>query len=107
MIAILSQGTRIRTSAGSGLLVVAPTRQAVLIANLPPARPGRTYEAWVVVGKHASPAGLFHGGAASKTVLLTEPVAPGSTVGVTLEQAGGSTVPTTAMVLRAEAKGAA
>jgi anti-sigma-K factor RskA len=107
MIAILSQGTRIRTSAGSGLLVVAPTRQAVLIANLPPARPGRTYEAWVVVGKHASPAGLFHGGAASRTVLLTEPVAPGSTVGVTVEQAGGSTVPTTAMVLRAEAKGAA
>ncbi len=106
VIAILSQpGARqITTKGGSGLLVVAPTRRAVLVANgLTPADPGKTYEAWVVEGKVARPAGLFHGGAGSKVLELTEPVGPGATVGVTVEKAGGSKTPTGAMVLRASA----
>jgi anti-sigma-K factor RskA len=106
VIAILSQsGARqIPTKGGSGLLVVAPTRRAVLVANgLTPAGPGKTYEAWVVDGKIARPAGLFHGGAGSKVVELTEPVGPGATVGVTVEKAGGSKTPTGGMVLRATA----
>ena len=106
VIAILEQGRRIPVS-GGGTLVVAATRRAVLIANLRPAGPGRTYEAWVIEGKQARPAGLFHGGAKNSTVLLTQPVAPASIVGVTVERAGGSTFPTTRMVLKAEARGTA
>jgi anti-sigma-K factor RskA len=106
VIAVLSQpGARqIATEGGSGLLVVAPTRKAVLVANsLPAAGSGKTYEAWVVEGRQARPAGLFRGGAGSKVLELTQPVAPGATVGVTLEKAGGSKTPTGAMLLRAGA----
>jgi anti-sigma-K factor RskA len=106
VIAVLAQqgAKQIPTQGASGTLVVSPTRVAVLIANgLTPAGSGKTYEAWVVEGKTAKPAGLFRGGAGSRVVRLTEPVAPGATVGVTLERAGGSTVPTTAMVMRAKA----
>jgi anti-sigma-K factor RskA len=86
------------------LLVVSPTRKGVLVANsLPEAGRGKTYEAWVVQGTRARPAGLFRGGAGSKVVELTKPVAPGAIVGVTLERAGGSKTPTGAMLLRASA----
>lgn len=106
VIAILAQpGARqVPTKGGSGMLVVAPTREGVLVANnLPPAGRGKTYEAWVIDGKLARPAGLFRGGAGSKVVKLTKPVAPGATVGVTLERAGGSKTPTGAILLRATA----
>ena len=106
VIAILSQpGSRaIPTKGGSGVLVVAPTGKGVLVANgLPRAPKGRTYEAWVVRGKAARPAGLFRAGDGDKVVQLTRPVAAGATVAVTLERAGGSTTPTGAMLLRANA----
>jgi anti-sigma-K factor RskA len=106
VIAILAQpGARqVATKGGSGMLVVAPTREGVLVANnLPPAGQGKTYEAWVIEGKVARPAGLFRGGAGSKVVKLTKPVAHGATVGVTLERAGGSKTPTGAILLRATA----
>jgi anti-sigma-K factor RskA len=64
---------------------------------------GKTYEAWVVRGKRAVPAGLFRGGAGHNVLALTRPVATGSTVAVTLEKAGGSKKPTGAMLLRAGA----
>jgi anti-sigma-K factor RskA len=104
VVAILAQpgAKQIPTKGGSGLLVVSPTHKAVLVANnLTPAGTGKTYEAWVVRGNAARPAGLFRGGAGSKVVELTEPVSPGATVGVTLEHAGGSPTPTGAMLLRA------
>jgi anti-sigma-K factor RskA len=106
VIAILAQpgAKQILTKGGSGLLVVAPTRKGVLVANsLPAAGRGKTYEAWVVDGARPRPAGLFRGGAGSTVVALTQPVAPGATVGVTLEKAGGSKTPTGAMLLRATA----
>lgn len=104
IMAILAQpGARqIKTEGGSGMLVVSPTRKAVLVANnLTPAGPQKTYEAWVVEGKTARPAGLFRGGAGAKVVELTQPVGPSAVVGVTLEKAGGSPTPTGAMLLRA------
>jgi anti-sigma-K factor RskA len=106
VVAILAQpGARqIPTKGGSGLLVVSPTRKAVLVANnLTPAGRGKTYEAWVVQDDRAQPAGLFRGGPGAKVVELTEPVARGAVVGVTLEPAGGSRTPTGAMLLRASA----
>jgi len=104
VISILAQpGARqVPTQGGSGMLVVSPTREAVLVANgLPEAGGGKTYEAWVIEGNAARPAGLFRGGSGSKVLRLTRPVAPGATVGVTLERAGGSKVPTGTILLRA------
>jgi anti-sigma-K factor RskA len=86
------------------MLVVAPTRTGVLVANsLPVAGRGKTYEAWVITNNRAQPAGLFHGGAGSKVVELTRPVPRGATVGVTLEKAGGSKKPTSSILLQATA----
>jgi anti-sigma-K factor RskA len=106
VVAVLSQpGARqIAMKGKSGILVVAPSRQAVLVATgLHIVEPGKTYEAWVVAGKHARPAGLFRGGARSSVIKLTKPVAPGTTVAVTLEKAGGSKVPTAPLLMRATA----
>ena len=106
VVAILSQpgATQVATQGGNGLLVVAPTGRAVLVANgLQPAAVGKTYEAWVVAGKTATPAGLFRGGRGSSVLELTRRVSRGATVGVTLERAGGSKTPTGAMLLRATA----
>ena len=96
VVAILSQpgATQVATQGGNGLLVVAPTGRAVLVANgLQPA----------AVGKTATPAGLFRGGRGSSVLELTRRVSRGATVGVTLERAGGSKTPTGAMLLRATA----
>jgi anti-sigma-K factor RskA len=80
-------------------LVVAPSGEAVLaVRDLPPLRPGTTYEAWVISERRATPAGLFRG----SLLALTRPVPPGSTVAVSVEQAGGSPRPTGALLLRAE-----
>ena len=106
VIAVLSQrGARqIATQGGGGFVVVTPTHEAVLVASsLQKAGHGRTYEAWVVTGKRARPAGLFPGGAGGSVVQLTKPVARGTTVAVTLEKAGGSNVPTGRLLLRATA----
>jgi anti-sigma-K factor RskA len=106
VVAILAQpgAKQIETKGGSGLLVVSPTGKAVLVADsLPAAGAATTYEAWVVTGGRARPAGLFRGGAGANVVELTEPVGRGAVVGVTLEKAGGSSTPTGAMVLSASA----
>jgi anti-sigma-K factor RskA len=104
VVAILEQpGAReIATRGAGGLLVVAPSGEAVLVARgLPPAARGKTYEAWVVRGQTALPAGLFRGGAGNKVLRLTQPVPRGALVGVTLESSGGSKTPHGAMLVRA------
>ena len=55
---------------------------------------GKAYEIWVIDGGGPQPAGLFAGGG-KQVVTLTRSVAPGSTVAVTLERAGGARAPTT------------
>jgi anti-sigma-K factor RskA len=88
-------------SGASGSLAVENSGKAVLvISHLRPAPSGRTYEAWVIRGSTASPAGLFHGG--DRTVLpLSRSVSPGSTVGVTVERTGGVSKPTGTPILSA------
>jgi anti-sigma-K factor RskA len=79
----------------SGSLVVGPSGKGVLVvAGLEPAPAGRTYEAWVVRGGTAEPAGTFPGGGTS-VVRLDRPVPDGAVVAVTVEPAGGSAQPTT------------
>jgi anti-sigma-K factor RskA len=105
LIDILSDCSKTPMKGGSGAVCVAPTERAVLIAdNLSPASPGKTYEAWVITGKHVKPAGLFRGGAGRKYVQLTRPVPAGAKVAVTLEKRGGVSAPTGAILLKAEVK---
>jgi len=88
-------------SGAPGSLAVSPAGRAVLVvSDLRPAPPGRTYEAWVITGSKAAPAGLFHGG--TRTILqLSRPVPQGATVGVTVERKGGVAQPTSAPILTA------
>jgi anti-sigma factor RsiW len=70
---------------GSAALVVAGMREA-------PA--GKTWEAWVLKGERAYPAGTFRGGGATTVVKLRHDLPKGARVGVTLERAGGVKTPT-------------
>ena len=79
----------------NGRLVVTETGEAALVvAGLPRAPEGKTYEAWVIAGDEPQPAGLFDGKAARDVVLLSRPVPPQASVAVTIEPAGGSQAPT-------------
>jgi len=64
---------------------------ALVMNNLAAAPTGKTYEAWVIEGGVAVPAGLFSGG---HVVTLTHPVGRGAKVAITVEPAGGSPQPT-------------
>jgi anti-sigma factor RsiW len=76
--------------AGDGRLVVSPEGNAVLVLDgLDPAPDGMTYEAWIVTGEDASPAGLFPGGGGRDVVGIDGTVEPGDVVAVTVERAGG------------------
>jgi hypothetical protein len=71
------------------------TNQTAALESSQFARPptGRVYEMWVIHDGAARPAGLFT--SAAGIVPVTVPVAPGDTVAVTQEPAGGSSHPTT------------
>jgi anti-sigma factor RsiW len=68
------------------------------VSGLRAAPHGKTYEAWVIVGSKASPAGLF---SRSTTVRLHGAVPRNSIVGVTIERAGGVPTPTMAPIASA------
>jgi anti-sigma factor RsiW len=87
---------RVPVRGASGSLVVASGGSAALVLyRVGPAPPGRTYEAWVVRGVSAQPAGLFRGGAGATYVPIARIVPRGAVVAVTVEPAGGSARPTT------------
>jgi anti-sigma-K factor RskA len=80
---------------GSGSVVVdRDGAGALVLSKLSSAPAGSTYEAWVIQGRSASPAGLFQGGGTTTLVELTRPVPAGALVAVTLEPAGGTSTPT-------------
>ncbi len=86
---------RVPLSGASGSLVVTSGGTgALLLADLAAAPAGKTYEAWVVQGKAAAPAGLFRGGPGTTYVKLSRAVPKGALVAVTLEPAAGSPQPT-------------
>jgi anti-sigma-K factor RskA len=86
---------RVPVSGASGSLVVASGGSAVLVLyRVGPAPAGRTYEAWVVRGASALPAGLFRGGSGATFVPIARTVPRGAVVAVTVEPAGGSARPT-------------
>jgi anti-sigma-K factor RskA len=86
-----------------GSLIVTPERDAVLVvAGLPRAPAGRTYEVWVVARGRALPAGLFPGGRDGSLVALSRRVPEASAVAVSVERAGGAHTLAGRMILRAE-----
>jgi len=78
---------------GVGNVVAQTDGNATLFAHLQPAPAGKTYEAWVIEGGTARPAGTF-GGGGTVAVKLEHPVRSGSVVAVTVEREGGSQQPT-------------
>jgi anti-sigma-K factor RskA len=103
LVDILSDCTKTQMQGGSAAVCVAPTENAVLIADsLPAASPNKTYQAWIIAGKSVKPAGLFRGGAGRKYLRLTKSVPSGATVAVTLERRGGVSAPTTTPLLKAK-----
>lgn len=78
----------------AGSVIRAPGGEATLVVTgLPAAPSGKTYEVWVMHGNAAIPAGLFSGTSRTATVHLSRSLPFGSSVGVTLEPAGGSAKP--------------
>jgi anti-sigma-K factor RskA len=79
---------------GVGNVVAQTDGDATLFAHLSPAPAGKTYEAWVIRGSVALPAGVFQGGGTVE-LQLTQTAKPGDRIAVTVEPAGGSKQPTT------------
>jgi anti-sigma-K factor RskA len=80
--------------ANVGTVITKAGGSSTLYASIARVPAGKTYEAWVIHGKTAVPAGLFEGG--GKLILtLTEPAKPGDVIAITIEPAGGTKTPTT------------
>jgi anti-sigma-K factor RskA len=94
---------RIPVSGANGSVVVTRTGEAALVLrDLARAPAGKTYEAWVIEGAKARPAGLFPGGGGFSLLGLTRGVPDGSTVAVTVERKGGVAQPTGTPVISAK-----
>ena len=80
-----------------GTVVTKPGGSATLYASIAHAPAGKTYEAWVIHGRVAVPAGLFEGGG-KLTLQLREPIKSGDVIAVTIEPAGGTQAPTSSPI---------
>jgi len=77
-----------------GSVVVSGGNGALVVSDLAQAPAGKTYEAWVIAGGRAYPAGTFGGGRKTVVFRLTRALPAGAVVAVTLEPAGGTKQPT-------------
>jgi len=92
---------RIALTGGHGALVVTPNgRAALLLADLPEPGVGKVFEAWVISGGAAAPAGVFSARDRAAAVALERDVPAGSTVAVTIERSGGVQQPTSTPIVR-------
>ena len=67
---------------------------AVEFIGLPSLPPEQTYEAWLIVDGLPTPAGLFSPDGGRAVLRLAGEARPGALVGITIEPAGGSQLPT-------------
>ena len=97
-----SPGARqIQLSGGHGSLVVAPGgRAALILSGLPRPPSGKVFEAWVMTGTNAAPAGVFSARDNVAAVELQRAVPAGATVALTIEKAGGAPQPSGAPILQ-------
>jgi anti-sigma-K factor RskA len=91
------QHARVARMGALGSVVTSSSGRSTLFASVPAAPAGKTYEAWVIHGKVAVPAGIFQGGGKLQLVLTT-PARPGDVIAITVEPAGGTRQPTTAPI---------
>lgn len=92
------EARRVKLAGAQGVVGVTPDgRAALAFASLdrPPA--GKTYEAWVIENGTFERAGEFR----DRTFVLTRRVPAGASLAITLEPAGGSSVPTAKPFARA------
>jgi len=82
-----------------GNVVVTDHGAALESADFAPLPASRVYEMWVIHDGTARPAGLFH--SAASPVAVSGTIAPGDTIAVTNEPAGGSAQPTATPVASA------
>ena len=92
--------TYLELKGAAGRVAVTEDRDAILSATMTPAPAGKTYEAWVLQGAVARPAGLFRGGRVR--LLLTRPLPRGARVAVTVEKRGGARQPTSTPLVVSE-----
>ena len=71
----------------------------LLVTNLPPPGPGRTYELWTLRGGAPRPAGTFEVGPSGEATVRVAPAGPVDAFAVTVEPAGGVPAPTGPVVL--------
>jgi anti-sigma factor RsiW len=88
------RGVPLAGAAGS-VIVGGEGKAALVVSGLEPAPAGKTYEAWVIKGNHAYPAGTFDVHGKTVVVRLRHKLPPGAVVGVTIERRGGVRQPTT------------
>ena len=91
---VLAQGATPVPMGDRGVVAVAPNGEAALAVRVPPAPSGKTYEAWVIRGGKATPAGTFHGSDGTTDVEVEGRVPRGSIVAITVERSGGVSRPT-------------
>ena len=100
----LREARSVTLTGAPGRLLVTESGEGALVVDLEPAPQGKTYEAWVIVpGSDPAPAALFEGGEARDFVRLDEPVPPGATVALTVEDEGGAPAPTQQPFVTAQA----
>lgn len=95
---VVSMESSVAASDVRGALVIPQSGSPYVIFRVPPPPAGKAWEAWVLRGDTPIAAGVAAAGGVV-TITLTAPFTTGDGVAVTLEQAGGSSKPTTAPVL--------
>jgi anti-sigma-K factor RskA len=85
---------RVPLTTPHGAVVVSPAgRAALVLVDVEPAPPGKTYEIWVIEDGEPRRAGLFDGAPTRTVVPVARPVSAGAIVAVTLEDEGGVDAP--------------
>jgi anti-sigma-K factor RskA len=96
---------KVELRGGKGMVAVDAQGHGVLVvAQLPAAPSGKTYEAWVIPpGGTPKRAGLFRGGDSPTMLTLDAMVPPGAVVAATMERQGGVDAPTETPLFSAQA----
>jgi anti-sigma-K factor RskA len=94
--------TRATSAGGTASVVVSRAERKIVFtsAGLPPLAGGKVYELWLIGPPRVRPAGLLPPPSAGKTApVLASGLVAGDKVGMTIEPAGGTSLPTTTPIL--------